>query len=153
METQRAQWKKLSRTYDPNTGAETGVLPNKRLTAERIQKLQAIGFAWTAKPARKNSANGAASNMNGSISGVPTNPKPPVTAATSKPPPASLVEKEIKKTAQPQQQPRRNRLNDAQWEGKCRVRKCNAHLVIPAASKCSISSRCRHVSKTGELSK
>ncbi|KAG7356875.1 helicase domain protein [Nitzschia inconspicua] len=52
VETQRVQHKRLARTYDPHTGMET-VQPNNRLTAERLHKLQAIGFAWSAKHWRK----------------------------------------------------------------------------------------------------
>jgi hypothetical protein len=49
VETQRVQYKRLPRTIDPFTRRELGVQPNKRLTTERLQKLEAIGFAWSAK--------------------------------------------------------------------------------------------------------
>jgi hypothetical protein len=50
VETQRVQWKKL-----PRTEAEQGevVTPNKRLNDERLRRLEAVGFAWSAKNIRK----------------------------------------------------------------------------------------------------
>ena len=52
VETQRTQYKRLERTVDPVTGEER-VIPNKRLTAERLELLNAIDFAWTAKFVRR----------------------------------------------------------------------------------------------------
>lgn len=119
METQRAQWKKLHRTYDRVSGVETGVTPNKRLTKERLQKLEAVGFAWTAKPARKISVNTAASSLTVSNDAIPSKPSPPMAVPNAKPATdLSVGDKFNHIQPQQQQQARRNRLNDAQWEGK-----------------------------------
>lgn len=50
VETQRVQYKKLQRSA---TDVDTAVTPNKRLNAERLKKLESIGFAWSAKNMRK----------------------------------------------------------------------------------------------------
>jgi hypothetical protein len=39
------QYKRLERRLDESTG-EFRVQPNERLTADRLEKLEAIGFAW-----------------------------------------------------------------------------------------------------------
>lgn len=52
VETQRVQYKRLNRYW--NEELQTYVVePNKRLTAERLQKLQDLGFCWSAKHVRK----------------------------------------------------------------------------------------------------
>lgn len=51
VETQRVQHKRLQRQID-DSGTEI-VAPNKRLNQERLEKLEAIGFAWSAKNTRK----------------------------------------------------------------------------------------------------
>ena len=138
VETQRAQWKRLSRTYHPDTGVETGVLPNKRLTAERLRKLEAVGFAWTAKPARKNSTNTAVSTLNGSTND-PSGASSPgstllsVCAPNVKPAPA---DEGIKNAPPTQQQARRNRLNDAQWEGEQPASTGSSLRAVSFASHC-----------------
>ncbi|GKY95090.1 hypothetical protein MPSEU_000473000 [Mayamaea pseudoterrestris] len=48
VETQRVQYRHLSRVIDQQTGKEIAI-PSTRLSAERLEKLQAIDFAWTAK--------------------------------------------------------------------------------------------------------
>ena len=50
-QSQRVQYKRLIRTQDEN-GQEI-VHPNKRLTAERLEKLESVGFAWVAKFLKK----------------------------------------------------------------------------------------------------
>jgi hypothetical protein len=45
---ERVQYKKLERSVDLQTGVEV-VIPNKRLTMERLERLNTVGFAWTAK--------------------------------------------------------------------------------------------------------
>jgi hypothetical protein len=52
LSSQRVQYKRLPRTVNEQTG-EQGVQPNKRLNAERLQKLESTGFAWSAKNVRK----------------------------------------------------------------------------------------------------
>ena len=49
---ERVQYKRLVRTTDEQSGIET-VQPNKRLNAERLHRLESIGFAWSAKNIRK----------------------------------------------------------------------------------------------------
>jgi hypothetical protein len=49
---QRVQYKRLPRTVDEITGIDM-IQPNKRLTADRLGKLESIGFAWSAKHVRK----------------------------------------------------------------------------------------------------
>lgn len=46
VETQRVQYKKLQQTGE-------AVTPNNRLNAERLEKLESVGFAWSAKNIRK----------------------------------------------------------------------------------------------------
>jgi hypothetical protein len=70
----------LTRTQDESSGAEI-IHPNKRLTTERLQKLESIGFAWVAKYMKKK-----ASGNNGDSGNAQ------------------------------QQQHRRQRVNEAQWE-------------------------------------
>lgn len=149
VETQRMQFKRLPRTLDPITGMELGVQPNKRLTAERLQKLEAIGFAWSAKLVRKNTntavSNKAATNLK-SVGDVPEMSSAPTSRAST---PASTSEDGIagpsdptmdaaqysKVQALPQkQQQRRHRLNDAQWEGETRTNTMTSML----------SSECAH---------
>jgi hypothetical protein len=84
---QRVQHKRLPRTTDETIGIEI-VQPNKRLNAERLQKLESIAFAWSAKHVRKSQKK------------VECPQNTPVEANT---------------TSQQQQQ-RRHRLNEAQWE-------------------------------------
>jgi len=55
VETQRVQYKRLIRTQDEESGLEI-VHPNKRLTTERLQKLESVGFAWVAKFIKKAAA-------------------------------------------------------------------------------------------------
>ena len=47
----------MPRTIDASTGVDT-IQPNKRLTAERLAKLESIGFAWSAKHIRKKKSEG-----------------------------------------------------------------------------------------------
>lgn len=47
VETQRVQYKKLQQL-----GGES-ITPNNRLNAERLEKLESVGFAWSAKNMRK----------------------------------------------------------------------------------------------------
>ncbi|KAL3936285.1 MAG: hypothetical protein SGBAC_008367 [Bacillariaceae sp.] len=54
VETQRVQYKRLIRTQD-QSGHEI-VHPNKRLTAERLRKLESVGFAWVAKFIKKSAS-------------------------------------------------------------------------------------------------
>ncbi len=42
------QHKRLERAVDDETRSET-IIPNKRLNSERLQKLELLGFAWSAK--------------------------------------------------------------------------------------------------------
>eukprot|EP00339_Tiarina_fusa_P008798 CAMPEP_0117025770 /NCGR_PEP_ID=MMETSP0472-20121206/19007_1 /TAXON_ID=693140 ORGANISM="Tiarina fusus, Strain LIS" /NCGR_SAMPLE_ID=MMETSP0472 /ASSEMBLY_ACC=CAM_ASM_000603 /LENGTH=877 /DNA_ID=CAMNT_0004732585 /DNA_START=316 /DNA_END=2949 /DNA_ORIENTATION=- len=56
VETQRVQYKRLPRTIDQESGSEM-VQPNKRLTGDRLNKLESIGFAWSAKHVRKKKAD------------------------------------------------------------------------------------------------
>jgi hypothetical protein len=49
------QYKRLERAIDEGSGEEY-VAPNNRLTPERLEKLRAIDFAWTAKNVRKRDA-------------------------------------------------------------------------------------------------
>lgn len=83
------QYKRLTRTQDAS-GQEI-IHPNKRLTTERLQKLESVGFAWVAKYMKKN---------------------PPKT------PPAesSYNNSETTIAQQERQQQRRQRLNEALWE-------------------------------------
>ena len=57
--TERVQYKKLHRAVDERSGVEL-VAPNNRLTPLRLDKLNAIGFAWTAKPVRPAGSDAAA---------------------------------------------------------------------------------------------
>ncbi len=50
--TQRVQYKRLQREYDAAMGVEQ-VQPNKRLDQTRLEKLNSIGFVWSAKTPRK----------------------------------------------------------------------------------------------------
>jgi hypothetical protein len=50
------QHKRLPRTVDEESGMEM-VQPNKRLTGDRLEKLESIGFAWSAKHVRKKKAD------------------------------------------------------------------------------------------------
>jgi hypothetical protein len=129
VETQRVQHKKLSRLYDPSTGAETGVLPNKRLTAERLQKLEAIGFAWSAKVARRNSASAAVGKHDDMDGGMPSLGTAGAPVAAPNAIAAGDGDVVTNPTQQaPQQQARRSRLNDSQWEGKIIVRQRSSVL-------------------------
>eukprot|EP00980_Cylindrotheca_fusiformis_P006910 scaffold1442_cov128-Cylindrotheca_fusiformis.AAC.31 len=88
VETQRVQYKRLARTQD-ESGQEI-IHPNKRLTTERLQKLESIGFAWVAKYVKKSS------------------PK--------RNPSETLSIGETTMMQQERQQQRRQRLNEALWE-------------------------------------
>jgi hypothetical protein len=77
----------LTRTQD-DAGQEM-MHPNKRLTTERLQKLESVGFAWVAKYIKKSSPK-----------------KTPAESSTSD---ASAAQQE-------RQQQRRQRLNEALWE-------------------------------------
>jgi len=87
VETQRVQYKRLQRAVDEQSGVEA-VTPNKRLNQERLEKLQSIGFTWSAKNLRKTKAS------------APDKPK------KLKAGPDDAAGKVAA----------RNRLNDAQWE-------------------------------------
>lgn len=93
------QYKRLDRAVDLESGVET-VAPNKRLNQERLEKLKAIGFAWTAKNVRK--------SVPGQDPGA-TITKPTSVAGR----PKRIVTEEavagLKATARP-------RVNDNQWE-------------------------------------
>ena len=146
VETQRVQYKRLPRIYDPATGLETGVKPNKRLNAERLQKLEAIGFAWSAKhikkntinnsdstattAKRRNSAGGRLENATATTADMELEVGPASSAfeenqnnsAGSSPAMGMSTNLQIQQQGQnnprgkPQPQ-RRHRLNEAQWEG------------------------------------
>jgi hypothetical protein len=58
VETQRVQYKRLSRVFDEALGYEVPQA-NKRLTAERLQKLNDLGFCWSAKHIRKTGSTGS----------------------------------------------------------------------------------------------
>jgi 4-hydroxyphenylpyruvate dioxygenase-like putative hemolysin len=47
VETQRVQYKKLHQQQGEN------IAPNNRLNADRLEKLESAGFAWSAKNVRK----------------------------------------------------------------------------------------------------
>ncbi|CAJ1957843.1 unnamed protein product [Cylindrotheca closterium] len=87
VETQRVQYKRLVRSQD-----ESGrliVLPNKRLTSERLNKLESVGFAWVAKFVKKST-----SSKNKDDDSNSTNSSEPVNL----------------------QQQRKQHLNEVQWE-------------------------------------
>lgn len=88
VETQRVQWKKL-----PRSESEQGevVTPNKRLNDERLRRLEAIGFAWSAKNIHK--------------------PKPASPATT----PAPKARKSASGTDSAARAEARQRSNDASW--------------------------------------
>eukprot|EP00429_Kryptoperidinium_foliaceum_P036643 CAMPEP_0176178096 /NCGR_PEP_ID=MMETSP0120_2-20121206/91256_1 /TAXON_ID=160619 /ORGANISM="Kryptoperidinium foliaceum, Strain CCMP 1326" /LENGTH=1067 /DNA_ID=CAMNT_0017516245 /DNA_START=166 /DNA_END=3371 /DNA_ORIENTATION=+ len=58
VETQRVQFKRLPRVWDEATQQQIPQ-PNKRLTAERLQKLTDLGFCWSAKHIRRNGSTGS----------------------------------------------------------------------------------------------
>lgn len=62
VETQRVQYKRLERTEDE--GGREIVHPNKRLTAERLQKLEALDFTWVAKYVVRQPVAGASKKAN-----------------------------------------------------------------------------------------
>lgn len=92
VETQRVQYKKLQ-AATAEQGDSSVVTPNKRLNAERLQRLQGIGFAWSAKNLRKPK---------------PTSLLPGQTPKRSKSLVGSAVDAAQKAAS-------RQRLNDAQW--------------------------------------
>ena len=91
VETQRVQWKKLPRSQEE---AGDVVTPNKRLNAERLQRLESIGFAWSAKNVRKPK---------------PASPENVVAPAAPK------SRKSAGSTDAAARAAARQRLNDAQW--------------------------------------
>lgn len=58
VETQRVQYKKLQQDGE-------AVTPNNRLNAERLAKLESVGFAWSAKNIRKTKSTPTTPNPNG----------------------------------------------------------------------------------------
>ena len=60
VETQRVQKKKLERSMEEN--GTDAVPPSKRLGPERLAKLEAIGFKWSAKKANAGSKDMTISN-------------------------------------------------------------------------------------------
>lgn len=136
VETQRVQYKRLPRIFDPVTGVETAVQPNNRLTAERLQKLEDIGFAWSAKQLRKDttisqktpSDNNHHTTPFGDGRGIAVCAPAAVAAAAMNGEERSCDSSDVIRDSgleaaeyvqgKPQQQhQRRQRLNDAQWEG------------------------------------
>jgi hypothetical protein len=86
--SQRVQYKRLEKEVDEASGVEA-VQPNKRLNQVRLEKLQSIGFAWSAKNVRK--------------------PKPSAPDGPPKPKKAPADDSASRTEA-------RNRLADSQWE-------------------------------------
>jgi hypothetical protein len=140
VETQRVQFKRLTRTLDPLTGMEMGVQPNNRLTAERLQKLDAIGFAWSAKHVRKNTTISATGNLSNNNAALIDGPRYNISTSQAFSKTAvegdmgiSAIDSAMRTTLLPnaqelQPQQRRQRLNDAQWEGEI-VKQ--THYLIP----------------------
>lgn len=100
VETQRVQYKRLERTKNDGKNDIEYVIPNKRLTTERLSKLHSIGFAWSAKNIRKGHYNKGMNNSD-------TKNKATKKQQGDNTLPTSVNSKNI--TA-------RNRFNDAQWE-------------------------------------
>eukprot|EP00934_Nitzschia_sp_Nitz4_P001966 Nitzschia sp. Nitz4//scaffold107_size73032//27795//30897//NITZ4_005759-RA/size73032-augustus-gene-0.100-mRNA-1//-1//CDS//3329532590//1966//frame0 len=62
VETQRVQYKRLPRVWDAQLQMEVAE-PNKRLTSERLHKLEDLGFCWSAKPTRKTASTSPQPSM------------------------------------------------------------------------------------------
>jgi hypothetical protein len=69
VETQRVQYKRLPRVFDEALGYEVPQ-PNKRLTAERLEKLNDLGFCWSAKHVRKTGSSGSLSSASNTPNAV-----------------------------------------------------------------------------------
>lgn len=95
----------------------TGVVPNKRLTAERLRKLEAIGFVWSAKNIKKNP--GAVDTTNRATHQREIGGKSVSGDIKMESPSNAVGNDNVNAILNPQsQQQRRGRLNDAQWEGE-----------------------------------
>lgn len=74
VETQRVQYKRLPRIHDESVGHEVPQ-PNKRLTAERLQKLSDLEFCWSAKHIRKTGSTGSLGSATGAAkTATPSSP-------------------------------------------------------------------------------
>lgn len=104
VETQRVQHKRLQRQID-DSGTEI-VAPNKRLNQERLEKLEAIGFAWSAKNTRKLKPPPAIPMTIPS----PNNTSVVATTTTMNKPKKGSPEEVASRTAA------KTRLHDSQWE-------------------------------------
>jgi hypothetical protein len=68
VETQRVQYKRLARVVLDGHGQEPSVVvvqPNKRLDADRLQRLESVGFAWSAKHVHRRTNNSHGNNNHG----------------------------------------------------------------------------------------
>lgn len=110
VETQRVQYKRLDRDVCEQSGVES-ITPNKRLCAERLRKLQDIGFAWSAKNIKK--------------------PKSPSTVPAPRPAKIKKKEDASSKTAA------RNSWHDTMWEEY--FEKLKAYKVSAQFLLCSLS--------------